>query len=110
MFHAEWFLFIGSKGLCGADCVFDLLSSSENFMDQERIKSFYLSTVKVTPSKSIIVILHKCGDFDTTNSLDFVEEGLPYALLRLCCQFAVAQGHMDARLKGWVEGLNAVGG
>lgn len=71
----------------------------------------YLSTVKIAPSKSIIIIVGELINLNAaTNSLDLAEESFPHAVLGLGIKFAIAESNVDAGLEGRIEGFDAVGG
>lgn len=71
----------------------------------------YLSTIKIAPSKPIIIICREVINLNAaTNSLDLAEEGFPDTVLGLGSKFAVAESNVDAGLEGRIEGFNAVGG
>lgn len=76
-----------------------------------RASDTYLSTIKITPGKPIIVVGGEVFNLNpATDCLDLAEESLPYAILGLGCKFAIAESNVDAGLEGGIEGFDAVSG
>lgn len=68
----------------------------------------YLATVKVMPGQTIVIRLLEYDRLQPILRTDFIQEHLPYRPLRLGCQVAVPQRHVDTRLESIVERLHAI--
>ena len=75
-----------------------------------QVAGTYLATIKVPPSKPIVICVFKGSDFDVANRFDLAKEGLPHTLLCFCCKLSVAQSNVYSRLEGWIKGLDTVRG
>ena len=110
MLHIEWLLLVNCKSLSCAYCILDL---SQHFSHKSSLigaNNTYLSTIKVTPSKPIILFRSKFINLNAaTNSLDLAEEGLPDAVLGLCSKLTIAESNVDTGLEGRIECFDTVG-